>query len=270
MQAVWSGADASARPPRAAPRAGESRAGVLVWCCCCKSLVSGAELTKGAHMGTFATDRDLLVYEPGLLGEAGWAAQRRFAGGGTLSGTNLTINAGGSPAAAGIARGSVLLIGPGATVEVLGVSGQVLSVSLLRADGGEAPIAPATGGSVGVQCWSFGPQVAMAHRQLLRMVGVDEVVPPGALGLAASERVSEAQITNPGALVALEALMALRLIYAALPTGVPGGDRVSAKLALLGQRVEQQQRVARVLIDTDMDGEADVVRRVGVVPASRM
>lgn len=221
-------------------------------------------------MGTFAKDRDLLVIEPGLMGEAGWASQRRFAGTGTLAGTTLTVTAGGSPAAAGIGVGSVLLVGAGAVVEVLSVGGQALGISLIRAAPGDAPIAPGTSGTVGVQCWSFEPQIALAHGQLLRMLGVDEVVPPGGSGLAASERVSESQITNPAALVTVEALMALRVIYAALPVGQPGGERLTGKLALLGQRVEQQQRVVRVLIDSDGDGEADVVRRLGAVPPRRV
>lgn len=220
-------------------------------------------------MGTFAQDRDLLVFEPGLMGEAGWASQRRFVGTGTLAGTNLTITAGGSPAGAGIGAGSVLLVGAGTVVEVLGVSGQSLSISLIRAAPGDAPVAPGTSGSLGVQCWSFAPQIALAHRQLLRMVGVDEVPEVGSAGLSAAERVTESQVTNALALVPIEALMALRLIYAALPTGLPGGERTAAKLALLGQRIELQQRAVRVLIDSDGDGEADVVRRIGVVPPSR-
>jgi hypothetical protein len=212
----------------------------------------------------FTQDRDLLMYEPGVLAEAGWNAQRTLHGPGTLAGASLTLGAGAPGwSGAGVSVGSVLTLapagasalGPGVPVEVASLAGAVAGVSLARARGDDPPIVPTLSGPVVVTAWSFALQRRAAHGLVLRMLGLwqaGESVPPGEL--------TASSVTNPQDLAGLEALLALQMVYASLPVGTPAGERVAGKRALLAQRVEQQRKVSRALVDTDGDGEADVVR----------
>ena len=209
----------------------------------------------------FATDRDLLVIEPQAFARLAWLGQRVLSGTGSVSGTALTVT-GATFASRGIGVGSVLLLA-GVPVEVVAITGaSTATVSIARAGVNDPAIATGLSGSVAVAGFTFGPQIALAHRQVMRMVGVDpDGVVPGS--------VVPGQVKNPREVAWLEALLALRLIYAAQATAVGHEAHMDRSLRLLDDRLRSAVGELRVLIDTDGDGLADVVRVVGVAGVVR-
>jgi len=151
----------------------------------------------------------------------------------------------------------------GCVVTVSGVSYEVIErisptelvVSRLRIEGAAAPIVPTP--VTDAQAWvvSFRPQIEMVHRQVLAMLGL-------AVNGSGAGQLTEADITNPGELKRLEALGTLHLIFssASAAAGSPMNERAQMYRELFG---EERQRV-RAMIDTNGDGEADVVRRPSV------
>lgn len=202
----------------------------------------------------FARDRDLLLIEPGLMRDAGWAGQRVLEVTGSVSGTTLTI-ASGSLSAAGVEAGFVALI-DGLAVEVIErISSTQATVSLMRASTASMPVTPPTASNRPVKVYTFGPQIAMVHRQVLSMVGID---PDGAGEL------TEASITNPGALVRLEALGTLHLVYAAAGAPGRGGEAMAQRAEMYRRRFAEERERAVAVIDTDGDGVGETTRRPSV------
>jgi hypothetical protein len=211
-------------------------------------------------MPTFATDRDLLALEPTVFRDAGWTSQRLVAGVADLSGTALTFTSQDATlAAAGVTTGHVVLFDAVPLEVISRTSNTVLQVSRLRASTDDAAIPPTPASAKPALVYTFGPQIALAHRQLLCMLGIDPDADsaPGVL--------SEASITNPAMLRRAECLAALHLIYSALaavggPDSVPGrrADFYRAQLA-----IERQLAVAQ--LDTDGDSLPDATRRLNVI-----
>ncbi len=198
----------------------------------------------------FASDRDLLVIEPGLFREVLWNGQRLLSGTGNLSGTTLTLT-GGSFTESGIAAGHVVLV-DSVPMEVVSVqSATVATVSIVRgyAQSAVVPGADATGAVVEV--YTFGPQIGIVDRQVLSMVGID-VDDPDGLG--------ESAVTNPGALVVLEALGALHLIYASAGAPGRGGEAYLERAKVFQQRFSMQRGHVTAMIDLDGDGIAETRR----------
>jgi hypothetical protein len=216
----------------------------------------------------FSADRDLVVLEPSLLQRFGWAGQRRFGGSVTMSGTALTLPSGQSFAALGLGVGSTLLIDGVVVVEIVAISAPgVATVSLMRATGSDAAISPGLSGAAQATAWSFSPQRRLAHEQVMGLLGL---LPMGETqgaggGAAGAVRMLEAgMIVNPRAVGRVEALLALRLIFGAQGPGRGHDAQMDRSLGLISARLEESLRALRVLLDSDGDGVADVVRAAGM------
>jgi hypothetical protein len=210
----------------------------------------------------FARDRDLVVLEPGLFGELGWLAQRLVAGegdvaGGTLALTALDVDF----EAAGVEAGHLVILGEEheATVyEVLErLSPLEVALSRLRQSPDSPPIAVPALSDARVEVWTFHPQIALAHAQLMRMVGIEPG--QGAHGGAPSD------IVNASAIRDLEAIAALYLIHAAAAGPEPLHSRSSAKAAHYRRLFAAQRERTPVLLDLDGDGQVDATRRFNVI-----
>ena len=208
----------------------------------------------------FASDRDLLVLEPNLFRDVGWLGQRLVRGVCTVSGTTLTAT-GVDFVGAGVGAGFVALV-DGAALEVVArLSATALTVSRPRGSASDAPIAPTAGSGKQVIVGTFVPQIAVAHRQVLAMLGltrVGSVRDPGG--------VSESAVTNGAELALLESLGALNLIFAAASaaTGPLAGNGVSGELArseLYRRRFAAERGRVEARLDLDGDGVADAARR---------
>lgn len=206
-----------------------------------------------------ATDRDLLVYEPNLLRELGWASQRLVRATGAISGTTLTISAYDVDlAAAGVGPGHVVVI-DGAPLEIVErLSATTATVSRLRADPAGPAIAPSPMSGKPASIATFSPQIALVGGQILRLLGL--------------EPTDEARVTNPDSLRRLVSLGALHLAYTA--ASAAGGEqgwssRTWSRGQYYLQRFADERERAEARVDLDGDGIPDACRRLNVAQLVR-
>ncbi len=198
----------------------------------------------------FAKDRDLYVLEPGLHKDVAWFGQRLLNAIGTVVGTTLTMETG-SLSSGGIAAGHVVIF-DGVALEVVSVESDTqATVSLMRGDVGSGAIAGVSASSKSAVVYGYEPQVGIVHRQVLAMIGLD----------VDADGFDESVVTNPGALVRLEALGALHLIYAG--AGAPGraGEKFDLRAKMYKERFASERERVVALIDLDGDGVAESKRR---------
>ena len=206
----------------------------------------------------FAKDRDLYVLEPGLHKDVAWYSQRLLNGIGSLVGTQLTLSSG-SFVDSGIAAGHVVLFDD-VPMEVVSVeSGALATVSLMRSDTGSVAIGGASASNRKVKVFGYGPQLGIVHRQVLAMIGVDADV----------DGLDESAVTNPGALVRLESLGALYLIYAGAGVSGKAGEKFELRAKMYKERFASERERAVAMIDIDGDGIADTSRRPNAIVLNR-
>ncbi len=207
----------------------------------------------------FAQDRDLLILEPALLRDAGWAGQRALSVNATLTGTTLTL-ASGSFADAGVEAGSIALF-DGLAVEFTAVTGPTTAtVSLLRARRESNPVPPPAASNRPLRVYSFAPQRELVHRAVLTMIGVD---PDGGGPL------TEAAVTNPGDLVRLEALGTLEVIYAGADPAAGAPVMHARRADMYRQRFHEERARVSAFIDLDADGIPECRRSLSVFNLTR-
>lgn len=204
----------------------------------------------------FATDRDLIVLEPGLHNDVAWTAQRLV----SVNDASITNNALTTSKAdfeqSGVDAGHIAVIA-GVTLEVVERLGPgTLLVSMVRADAsGEAlPTLPSLSGTLTIH--TFAPQIELTHRELLRRAGVAPAGEPNDTGA-----ISEEMIIGGASLRSVEALGALRLVFSS--AAARPDDRAWRKAEMYRARFERAARRARIEIDRDGDGDVDEARRIG-------
>ncbi|RMH11874.1 MAG: hypothetical protein D6695_08120 [Planctomycetota bacterium] len=212
----------------------------------------------------FATDRDLLVLEPALFREVSWLGQRLVSGTGSASGTALTMSSQDVLFdAAGVGAGHVVLVNQTAYEVIDRVSSTVLTISRLRESSQDVPIPVAGASGAEVVVATFGPQIAMVHRQVMRMLGIEPDAEP------VQGEVSEASIINASVFARLEALGALHVVYAGSSSAL-GPDTPHAKKAeFYRMRFGDERQRAAAMIDLDGDGQPDAVRRLNIIQLMR-
>ncbi len=206
----------------------------------------------------FAKDRDLYVLEPGLHRDVAWYSQRLLNAIGSLVGTQLTLVTG-SFVDSGIGAGHVVLF-DGVPMEVVSVESATLAtVSLMRSDTGSVAIGGSSASNRRVLVYGYGPQLGIVHRQVLAMIGLDEDV----------DGLGESSVTNPGALVRLECLGALYLIYAGAGVSGKAGEKFEVRAKMYKERFSRERERVVAMIDIDGDGIADTSRRPNAVVLNR-
>lgn len=210
----------------------------------------------------FASDRDLLIFEPNLFRDVGWLGQRLLKGTGSISGTTLTISAFDVGFdAAGIAAGHIVTV-DGVAYEVLArLSASQATISRLRAMADDPALPPSAVTGKETFIVSFAPQLAQVHGQVIRMLGIEPQDPvlPGVPGTP-----TEASITNPEALRTVEALGALFLIYAAASALAGSAGDSSERAEWYRRRFMQERERIAVRLDVDGDGLPDATRRLAM------
>ncbi len=213
----------------------------------------------------FVNDRDLLVLEPNLVRDVGWIGQRLVKGTGDVSGTTLTMTSqdiGFDLIEVG--AGHVVVVG-GVVYEVIArISSTQLTLSRMRAADDGATLVPSPVSGAAVEVPSFGPQRAMVHGQVLRMLGID---PDEATGAGV---VTEASITNRKSFVLFEVLGVLHLIFAAASALAVESSPAAFKAGMYRERFGAERGRVAARIDTDGDGVADATRRPSVVQLVRV
>jgi hypothetical protein len=203
----------------------------------------------------FATDRDLLALEPSLFRDIAWTGQRLLSCSGDVAGTTLTITPSGADfAAAGIAPGHIALVN-GTAYEVVEVlTGTTATISRLRTDPAGPVIPPDEGTGLPVSISTFAPQLRTVHDQLLRLLDI-EPSDPAALP-------NESSITNTRALILIESLTALHLIFTAAAALAAPGSTLWHRVAHYRQRITEERPHVAALLDLDSDGLPDATRRL--------
>jgi hypothetical protein len=201
----------------------------------------------------FATDADLLDYEPNLFRDVMWVSQRLVDGQGAVSASVLTMSSADAGFdAAGVTTGNVAFVG-GAAFEVLErISSTAVRLSRPRPtpDYVQIPVANIAGGPARVA--TFAPQLAIVHAQLLRMLGIEPGEP------------AESDITNPSALRRVECLGALHLIFAAAGSLTAPDSPINQRAEFYRTRFANERERVVVKLDTDGGGEPDVIRKLNV------
>lgn len=209
-----------------------------------------------------ATDRDLLLFEPRVFNELASAAHRVFdapgAGSFDAAGTTLTVT-GAKFTDWNIGPGWVVLVSDG-PLEVLSRWNQTaLYVSKLRESSTAAVVAGGTGANLPVRVATFRPQLEATHEAILRALGIE---PTQAAGPPGAGIITEANITNPRALLRAECLGTLAMLYSAAAVAGDANNIHWAKAGAYADRYAEERRRLAVQIDTNADGKPDAVRRI--------
>ena len=204
----------------------------------------------------FASDRDLLVLEPGVFREVLWLGQRLVRGVGSVSGTTLTMTSQDEGFDdAGVGAGHVVVI-DGVSLEVISrTSASVLEVSRLRERESDAPVGAGAIVDGVVEVSTFSPQLGLAHGQSLRMLGLE------ASG-SGIEGPSEDDVVNPQDLRVIESLGALHMVYAS--ASAAGAGELAFKAAMYRERFSAERQRVSARVDLDGDGVPDAIRRMNV------
>lgn len=202
----------------------------------------------------FASDRDLLVLEPGVFVDAGWAAQELFRGSGSISAGVLTCSGGAFRSAR---VGGVVQVDRAMYEIVQTVDDNRVGVSLLRSTSTAAFIPPADRGSSTVIVRTFAAQTGLVHAQLLRMLGL-------APGDGDAVTLGESRVCNPQDLALCESLGTLHLVYASASAVLGDLSAAATRARMYLERFNAERWRVAARVDTDGDGVPDCVRRASV------
>ena len=206
----------------------------------------------------FASDRDLLVYEPRLFDEVAFASQTVLtAAGGEIASDGVTLTVASADfAALGVDAGWVVVV-EGVAAEVLErVSATVLTISRVRGSVGDAAMPLVAGTGLDVRVGSFRPQIGVVHEQVLRALGI---------GTVAGGSLDETSVLNTAALKRVECFGALHLVFSGAAALVGYDALLWQKAQMYLGRFGSERFGVSALVDTDGDGVADATRRMNVM-----
>ena len=214
-------------------------------------------------MTTFATDLDLLHWEPNLLNDAAFASQTLISGTGALSGTSFTI-ASGSFVASMVSANQLIKLGAplDGTYPILAVvNATTLTLSVmydgLYPQGGGAPQAGPIGSaaSVAYSVHTFFPQRMIVSELLLQAAGLDPD--------------QGSAILNPTSLKRACTLGSLQMIYNALAAAASDPTDFTVRADLYERLYRRALRSAMVEVDLDGDGVPESRRALNVLELRR-
>ena len=203
-------------------------------------------------MSTYATDTDLLHWEPSLFKDATIPSQTLLAGSGDLSGTAFTISAG-SFVTAGVEPGHVITLagtvnGSFPVIAVNSATSLTISVLYDRLTPGDGELPPArpigTATSVPFTIKTARPQITLISELLRQSIDVRDA----------------AQILNPNELRRPVALGTLQLLYAATAAVALEDSSLSVRAQMYERLYRRALRGAKIEIDANGDGRTDAIR----------
>jgi len=208
-------------------------------------------------MVQFSNDADILKYEPILFGELHLPGQVLTAGtGGTLSGTTFTA-IGADFVSAQVSANGVLYLQSAdglldGSFEIVSVdSATQLTVSVVRADPDDEPIAPPLANDISYRISTFGPQANEAGFQLTEYFSIGPGDPASVYDV---EDIMDTNVLKRASVFAV-----IASIYAMLASKAE--DENFWKKSLHYQRLFEKARGrCRLSIDVGSDGVADVTK----------
>ncbi|MCE9590164.1 MAG: hypothetical protein K8S99_06535 [Planctomycetes bacterium] len=209
----------------------------------------------------FTTDRDLLAHEPSLARDVPLPGQQLArADDVAITGATL-VSASSDFVAAGVEAGHVALVND-TPIEITGrTNATTLTVSRIRAAADDPVIPPGDGTGLVMIVRTYRPQIQAVHDLLMARLGIDPD-DPGSIH-------TEESILSVGLMRRMETLATLERVFAA-GAAISGENReLWHKAAYFRRRFDDACREARVALDTDGDGVADVIRHLGLIPLTR-
>jgi hypothetical protein len=208
-------------------------------------------------MVNFSNDVDILKYEPVLFGELHLPWQVLAAGnGGTLSGTTFAAS-GADFVSALVARGQVIYLQSAdgsldGAYEIVSVDSVTeLTVSVIRTDSDDEPIAPPAATDVSYRISTFGPQAGEVGFQLTEYFGIGPGNPASDVNV---EDVVDIDVLRRASVFAV-----ISSVYAMLASKAK--DENFWKKSLHYQKLfERARERCRLSIDVDGDGVADITK----------
>jgi hypothetical protein len=208
-------------------------------------------------MVSFSSDADILRYEPALFGALHLAWQVLSAGtGGELDGVTLTAS-GADFAAAQVSAGGVIYLQSsdgvldGAYEIVLVDSATELTVSVIRANPEDEPIAPPSASDVTYRISTFAPQASEVGFQLTEYFGIKPGNP------ASSYEVAD--ILDTEVLKRASVFAVIASVYAMLASKADDENFWKKSLHYQNLFAKAKER-CRLSIDTGSDGVVDVTK----------
>ena len=208
-------------------------------------------------MANFSNDADILKYEPVLFGELHLPGQVSAAGtGGTLSGTTFAAS-GADFVSALVTAGQVIYLQSAdgsldGAYEIVSVDSTTeLTVSVIRTDANDEPIAPPAATDISYRLSTFGPQASEIGFQLTEYFGIRPGNPAGIYGTE--------DILTTDALKRASVFAVVSSVYAMLANKAK--DENFWKKSLHYQKLfERARERCRISIDVGGDGVADITK----------
>jgi hypothetical protein len=208
-------------------------------------------------MISFSNDADILKYEPMLFGELHLPWQVLATGtAGTLSGTTFSAVGADFVSAQLPAGGAVYMrSGDGSldgVYEIVSVdSATELTVSVIRSDSDDDPIAPPAGDDISYRISTFGPQAGEAAFQLTEYFGIRPGNPASDIDV---ENVLDTQALRRASVFAV-----ISSVYAML-AGKSKDENFWNKSLYYQRLFERARERCRFSVDAGSDGLADVTK----------
>lgn len=208
-------------------------------------------------MVNFSNDVDILKYEPVLFGELHLPWQVLAAGsGGTLSGTTFTAS-GADFVSVLVTTGQVIYLQSAdgsldGTYEIVSVdSATELTVSVIRTDSNDEPIAPPAATDISYRISTLGPQASEIGFQLTEYFGIGP-------GNPASD-VDAEDVIDTNALKRASVFAVISSVYAMLASKAED-ENFWKKSSYYQKLFEMARERCRLSLDIDGDGVADITK----------
>jgi len=217
-------------------------------------------------MVKFSSDVDILKYEPVLFGELHLPSQVRAAGTGAgLSGTTLT-GEGADFVGADVEAGGVVYLRShdgllDGLYEIVSVdSATELTISILRADTGDDPVAPPAADDLSYRISTLRPQAVEAACDLTAYFGIQPGNPTSVISV---EQVIDTEVLRRVSVFAI-----ISCVYA-MWAGQAKSDSFWEKSLHYQRLFEKARRQCHLAVDLGTDGIADVTRAGGAIKLVR-
>jgi hypothetical protein len=208
-------------------------------------------------MELFSRDVDLVKFEPGLFAESNFTSQVLGKGtNGVVSGTSFSA-AGGDFINKGVTAGGVIFMQSldgtiNAAYEIVSVdSATQLTISVVRSDSEQAPIAVGTASGLIYRIMTFAPQAAEALYEIAGWFGLRPGIAEAAYGVE--------DISDATPLHLLSAYRVLAMVFGTLGGTEDEKKTYSQKQEYYMGLYKEARGRARIMLDVEHDGEAEKI-----------
>jgi hypothetical protein len=208
-------------------------------------------------MVNFSNDKDILKYEPLLFGELHLPWQILASGsGGTLVGTTFTASSADFVSALATTGQVIYLQSADGSIdgayEIVSVdSATELTISVIKTDSADEPIAPPAATNISYRISTFGPQASEVGFQLTEYFGINPGNPASAVDV---EDILDVNVLKRASVFAV-----ISSVYAILASKTKD-ENFWMKSLHYQKLFERARERCRLSVDIDGDGVADITK----------